>query len=108
MRGRGNGFLALYRIGSGQTNATQWAIESGRDDNTVMRWVHTSTIPKVQKLPGRSWHCVQGSEAEQLELEEMPEGAQESRPGQTTYFFFLRMRLLKPEKALKVSPVIWA
>lgn len=34
-------FLALYMIGSGQTNATQWAIEAGRDDNTVMKWVHT-------------------------------------------------------------------
>lgn len=34
-------FLALYMIGSGQTNATQWAIETGHDDNTVMRWVHT-------------------------------------------------------------------
>lgn len=28
-------FLALYMIGSGQTNATQWAIETGHDDNTV-------------------------------------------------------------------------
>ena len=34
-------FLALYMIGSGQTNATQWAVETGHDDNTVMRWVHT-------------------------------------------------------------------
>jgi transposase len=34
-------FLALYIIGSQQRNATQWAIEIGRDDNTVMGWVHT-------------------------------------------------------------------
>ena len=34
-------FLALYMIGSAQKNATQWAIEIERDDNTVMDWVHT-------------------------------------------------------------------
>ena len=34
-------FLALYLIGSQQTNATQWAEEIERDDNTVMSWVHT-------------------------------------------------------------------
>ena len=34
-------FLALYMIGSQQRNATQWAIEIDRDDNTVMGWVHT-------------------------------------------------------------------
>ena len=34
-------FLALYMIGSERTNATQWATEIGRDDNTVMSWVHT-------------------------------------------------------------------
>lgn len=33
-------FLALYLIGSGQTNATKWAEEIERDDNTVMKWVH--------------------------------------------------------------------
>lgn len=32
-------FLALYVIGNRQTNATQWADEIGRDDNTVMGWV---------------------------------------------------------------------
>lgn len=32
-------FLALYMIGNRQTNATQWAAEIGRDDNTVMGWV---------------------------------------------------------------------
>jgi hypothetical protein len=34
-------FLALYLIGSQQTNATRWAEEIERDDNTVMGWVHT-------------------------------------------------------------------
>jgi transposase len=34
-------FMALYMLGSGQTNATKWAEEIGRDDNTVMSWVHT-------------------------------------------------------------------
>lgn len=33
-------FLALYLIGSERTNATQWADEIERDDNTVMNWVH--------------------------------------------------------------------
>lgn len=34
-------FMALYMIDSQQTNATKWAEEIGRDDNTVMGWVHT-------------------------------------------------------------------
>ena len=34
-------FLALYMIGSHQTNATQWSAESGHDDDTVIGWVHT-------------------------------------------------------------------
>jgi len=34
-------FLALYMIGSERVNATEWAAEIGRDDNTVMGWVHT-------------------------------------------------------------------
>lgn len=33
-------FLALYLIGSGQTNATQWSNEIGRSDATVQQWVH--------------------------------------------------------------------
>ena len=32
-------FLALYMIGTQQTNATRWAAEIERDDNTVMGWV---------------------------------------------------------------------
>jgi transposase len=34
-------FLALYMIGSHRTNASQWSAEIGRDDNTVIGWVHT-------------------------------------------------------------------
>ena len=34
-------FQALYMIGTGQTNATQWAQEIGRQNVTVMNWVHT-------------------------------------------------------------------
>ncbi|MGB5055364.1 MAG: helix-turn-helix domain-containing protein [Nitrospirales bacterium] len=33
-------FQALYMIASGQTNATAWAEEAGRNDETVLRWVH--------------------------------------------------------------------
>lgn len=31
--------LALYMIGTEQTNATQWAHSIGRQDMTVQRWV---------------------------------------------------------------------
>ena len=33
-------FQALYMIGSGKSNATQWAKEINRKDRTVMDWVH--------------------------------------------------------------------
>lgn len=33
-------FQALYMIGSQQTNATQWAKETGRHLDTVLAWVH--------------------------------------------------------------------
>lgn len=33
-------FQALYMIGNGQTNATQWAIEVKHTKETVLRWVH--------------------------------------------------------------------
>jgi transposase len=33
-------WLALYMIASGQRNATQWAKEIGRTDDTVLSWVH--------------------------------------------------------------------
>lgn len=33
-------YQALYLIGTGQTNATCWAKEINRDDQTVMGWIH--------------------------------------------------------------------
>jgi hypothetical protein len=33
-------YLALYAIGSGQSHATQWAKATGRENETVMGWVH--------------------------------------------------------------------
>lgn len=33
-------YQALYLIGIGQTNATRWAQQIGRDDQTVMGWIH--------------------------------------------------------------------
>lgn len=33
-------FQALYMIGTHQTNATQWAERIGRQNQTVMGWVH--------------------------------------------------------------------
>ena len=34
-------FLALYLIASGRTNATRWAATIGRENESVMNWVHT-------------------------------------------------------------------
>jgi hypothetical protein len=33
-------FQALYMIASGQSNATRWAAEIGRNDESVLGWVH--------------------------------------------------------------------
>lgn len=33
-------FLALCMIASNQTNATLWAARTGRDDESVLGWVH--------------------------------------------------------------------
>jgi transposase len=33
-------FQALYMIGSEQSNATAWAKETNRSDETVLRWIH--------------------------------------------------------------------
>jgi transposase len=43
-------FLALYMIGSGQSNATRWAAEIGRSDNTVMGWVHLYNADGLEAL----------------------------------------------------------
>lgn len=34
-------FQALYMIASEQSNATAWARETDRSDETVLRWIHT-------------------------------------------------------------------
>ena len=34
-------FLALYQIATQQTNATQWAAQIDRCDESVMGWIHT-------------------------------------------------------------------
>ena len=34
-------FLALSLIADGTHNATTWAAQFGRQDDTVLRWVHT-------------------------------------------------------------------
>jgi hypothetical protein len=46
-------FLALYMIASGQSNATQWAKEIGREDESVMNWVHTYNERGPDALPYR-------------------------------------------------------
>lgn len=33
-------YLALYAIGTKQSNATQWAKATGRENETVMGWIH--------------------------------------------------------------------
>lgn len=33
-------FQALYMIGTGQTNASQWALTINRCQQTVLSWVH--------------------------------------------------------------------
>jgi len=33
-------FQALYQIGTGQSNATEWAQTTNRNERTVMNWVH--------------------------------------------------------------------
>jgi hypothetical protein len=33
-------YLALYMIGTEQSNATQWAAQIGRENQTVMGWIH--------------------------------------------------------------------
>lgn len=33
-------FQALYMIGTGQANASQWSQQIGRQDVTVLNWVH--------------------------------------------------------------------
>ena len=37
-------FMALFMIASGAANATTWAKQIGREDETVMNWVHADAI----------------------------------------------------------------
>ncbi len=37
-------YLALYMIGTGQSNATQWAAQIGRENQTVLGWVHLYNV----------------------------------------------------------------
>lgn len=43
-------YQALYLIGTGQTNATRWAKQIGRDDQTVMSWIHLYNIEGPEAL----------------------------------------------------------
>jgi transposase len=43
-------FQALFMIGSEQSNATAWGAESGRSDETVLRWVHTYNVAGPEAL----------------------------------------------------------
>jgi hypothetical protein len=61
-------YLALYAIGTKQSNATQWAKATGRENETVLGWIHgynadgpvavayrhsggrTPFLPKMQKV----------------------------------------------------------
>ena len=46
-------FQALYIIGSQQSNATAWAQETGRNDETVLRWIHTYNQEGTEALDYR-------------------------------------------------------
>ena len=43
-------FQALYMIGSQQFNATEWARQIGRKNQTVMGWVHTYNTEGPESL----------------------------------------------------------
>lgn len=46
-------FLALYQIATGQTNATEWASQIARCDESVMHWIHTYNEYGPEKLTYR-------------------------------------------------------
>jgi hypothetical protein len=46
-------FLALSLIADGTHNATTWAAQFGRQDDTVLRWVHTYNRKGPQALTYR-------------------------------------------------------
>jgi transposase len=43
-------FQALYMIGTQQVNATEWAKQSGRRNQTVMDWIHQYNEQGPQSL----------------------------------------------------------
>ena len=43
-------FQALYMIGTEQTNATRWAKRIGRQDQTVMEWIHAYNVSGPENL----------------------------------------------------------
>jgi hypothetical protein len=47
-------FLALYMIATGQANATQWAQTTDREDESIMRWVHTYNTRGPEALTYRN------------------------------------------------------
>ena len=46
-------FQALYMIGTGQKNATGWAKEIGRQDQTVHGWIHQYNTSGPERLSYR-------------------------------------------------------
>jgi transposase len=44
-------YMALYAIGTKQSNATAWAKATGRENETVMGWVHTYNEGGPAALP---------------------------------------------------------
>lgn len=43
-------YMALYAIGTKQSNATQWAKATGRENETVMGWVHRYNAKGVEAV----------------------------------------------------------
>jgi len=43
-------FLALYMIGTGRSNASQWAEATDRNPRTVMEWIHRYNAEGAEAL----------------------------------------------------------
>jgi hypothetical protein len=46
-------FLALSLIADGTHNATSWAVQFGRQDDTVLKWVHDYNVQGAEALTYR-------------------------------------------------------
>ena len=46
-------FLALWQIADGTPNATSWAVQFGRQDDTVLKWVHDYNVQGPDALTYR-------------------------------------------------------